>query len=626
MSEGPSAASGAEPEPAGAPAATAAADLDDAALDRALRERERREREQAREAAAAVAPDGPCPVCDAPLEARALPWPLAALARRPGVSCAKCGFAAIAAPNLLGWLLAIVVAAALVAGGMSAIFSAQRIEDPSSQKTTFLVGAVLFAGGLAFGYREHNARNDKLLGQQVLARRRQRADAERRGQGEPPPEGDGWFQENLEAVVVAVILALIIRHFAMEAFVIPTGSMAPTLLGDHFRVECPNCGYEFALSKHEDDFIPGYDTIRASAECPLCEEELEQDMGRGDVYGGHKILVNKFVYDMRPPRRYEVMVFKFPSKPWKNYIKRLVGLPGETIEVRNGDVYADGKLARKPDHVQDAVWIPVHDSSYARADGAPSWRPVAEGREPAEVWAFDPDGRRIEARPQGAPTWLAYTRMIYDVYGYNRGNRKSRRVKVADVRVRAQVTPSAGAVVRLAMVESADGGGERVVSARFTAASQPGAQATVALEVDGEEQAHAAAPALAAGVPVELALAYADDRARLQVNGETVLAWDDPFGPSDTRSSNVRLGAEGAPVVFEQVRIDRDIFYTAKGGEFDPGSQPIEVPEGSYFCMGDNSPNSEDGRAWGFVREGHVVGRAFLVFWPIAPWEVKLIR
>lgn len=621
MSAGPSAASESEPGPLSGPA-TAAADLDDAALDRALRERERREREQAREAAAAVAPGGPCPVCAAPLEGRPLPWPLAALARRPGVRCASCGFAAIAAPNLLGWLLAIVVAGALVGGGMSAIFSAQRIEDPSSQKMTFLVGAVLFAGGLAFGYREHHARNDKLLGQQVLARRRQRADAKQRGQGEPPPEADGWFQENLEAVVVAVILALIIRHFAMEAFVIPTGSMAPTLLGDHFRVECPNCGYEFALSKHEDDFAPGYATIRASAECPLCEEELEEEMGRGDVYGGHKILVNKFVYDTRPPRRYEVIVFKYPRTPWKNYIKRLIGLPGEKLEIRNGDVYADGKLARKPDHVQDAVWIPVHDAAFPRADGVPSWRPVAEGREPADVWRFDPDGRRIEAKPQGAPTWLAYTRSIYDLYGYNRLISRSRREQVADLRVRARVTPSAGAVVRLAVVESADGGGERIVSARFTA----GPQATAALEVDGEEQARAAVPALAAGAPVELTLAYADDRARLQIDGQTVLAWDDPFGPTDTRSSNVRLGAEGAPVLFEHVRIDRDIFYTAKGGRFDPGSQAIEVPEGAYFCMGDNSPNSEDGRSWGFVREGHVVGRAFLVFWPVAPWEVKLIR
>jgi hypothetical protein len=42
--------------------------------------------------------------------------------------------------------------------------------------------------------------------------------------------------------------------------------------------------------------------------------------------------------------------------------------------------------------------------------------------------------------------------------------------------------------------------------------------------------------------------------------------------------------------------------------------------------MGDNSPNSQDGRNWGFVHEGHLIGRAFLVFWPIAPNQVKLIR
>ena len=50
------------------------------------------------------------------------------------------------------------------------------------------------------------------------------------------------------------------------------------------------------------------------------------------------------------------------------------------------------------------------------------------------------------------------------------------------------------------------------------------------------------------------------------------------------------------------------------------------MPEDSYFVMGDHSPNSEDSRKWGFVRRGHVIGKAFLVFWPVVPWQVKAIR
>ena len=53
------------------------------------------------------------------------------------------------------------------------------------------------------------------------------------------------MKETLESVVIAFILTFIFRAFVMEAFVIPTGSMAPTLLGQHIRVQCPQCGYGF---------------------------------------------------------------------------------------------------------------------------------------------------------------------------------------------------------------------------------------------------------------------------------------------------------------------------------------------------------------------------------------------
>ena len=110
---------------------------------------------------------------------------------------------------------------------------------------------------------------------------------------------------------VAVILALIIRHFAMEAFVIPTGSMAPTLLGDHFEVDCENCGNRYALSKAEGEFTRS-GILSAQSYCPQCDGENRQTLRPGDVLGGHKILVNKFIYKIRAPRRYEVIVFKFP--------------------------------------------------------------------------------------------------------------------------------------------------------------------------------------------------------------------------------------------------------------------------------------------------------------------------
>src|SRR3989304_8376924 len=96
-------------------------------------------------------------------------------------------------------------------------------------------------------------------------------------------------REWLEALAVAVLLALFIRTFVVQAFKIPSGSMIPTLLiGDH-------------------------------------------------------ILVNKFIYRFTDPARDEIIVFKYPQDETRDFIKRVIGLPGDTVEVRKKVVYVNGK-------------------------------------------------------------------------------------------------------------------------------------------------------------------------------------------------------------------------------------------------------------------------------------------
>ncbi len=96
-------------------------------------------------------------------------------------------------------------------------------------------------------------------------------------------------REYAEAFLIAIVLALIIRTFIVEAFKIPSGSMIPTLLvGDH-------------------------------------------------------LLVNKFIYRFADPKRGDVIVFKYPDNPSRNFIKRIVGVGGDTIEVRDKVVYVNGQ-------------------------------------------------------------------------------------------------------------------------------------------------------------------------------------------------------------------------------------------------------------------------------------------
>ena len=113
-------------------------------------------------------------------------------------------------------------------------------------------------------------------------------------------------REYLESIVVAVILALFIRTFAVQAFKIPTGSMEPNLLiGDHLLVN---------------------KLVYSPSSGPL-EDRL---LGKRPIERGH------------------VVVFKFPEDPTRDFIKRVIGLPGETIEVRNKTVFVDGRPLSEP--------------------------------------------------------------------------------------------------------------------------------------------------------------------------------------------------------------------------------------------------------------------------------------
>jgi signal peptidase I len=113
-------------------------------------------------------------------------------------------------------------------------------------------------------------------------------------------------REYLESVVVAVILALFIRTFAVQAFKIPTGSMEPNLLiGDHLLVN--KVVYSPSLAEIEDRLL-----------------------GKKPIQRGH------------------VVVFKFPEDPTRDFIKRVIGLPGETVEIKEKVVYINGKPLDEP--------------------------------------------------------------------------------------------------------------------------------------------------------------------------------------------------------------------------------------------------------------------------------------
>src|SRR5262249_59038926 len=109
-----------------------------------------------------------------------------------------------------------------------------------------------------------------------------------------------------------------------------------------------------------------------------CGREDVPLAGRPAVAGDH-VLVNKNVFDWRRPRRWEMAVFRSPLDPTRTFVKRVVGLPGETVQVVDGDVYRFGKLARKSPAEFKAMRIPVCDYDFRPSAGGWAYRWEARG-------------------------------------------------------------------------------------------------------------------------------------------------------------------------------------------------------------------------------------------------------
>lgn len=221
----------------------------------------------------------------------------------------------------------------------------------------------------------------------------------------------------IESAVCLLLAVMLFRTFAAEGYMISTGSMAPHLLGFHKRVECPSCHFQFPFGVAYDtdeadvsaaEVEPG----RSHATCPNCGQRGirldEVPRNHGD-----QLLVFKPAYAIRPPRRWEVIVFRNPHNPREAYVKRVVGLPGERIQIIDGDIYADGRLCRKDLITQHALRIPVHDHRYESASETQRhfWQPIAVAA-PATSWQSEDASFTMAGQDSAEWAWVEYASRV----------------------------------------------------------------------------------------------------------------------------------------------------------------------------------------------------------------------
>ncbi|HLJ94445.1 MAG TPA: S26 family signal peptidase [Gemmataceae bacterium] len=553
------------------------------------------------------------------------------------------------------------------------------------------------------------------------------------------------MREFIEMIATVAILVLLLKIFIAEAFIIPTGSMATTLLGAHKMVVCPQCGLEFSVNCSSER-EPPYDPVIGCV-CPNCryQIDLRQERHPPSCASGDRLVVGKFLYDLHLNRveREDIVVFKYPDTPQRhneaiNYIKRLVGKPGETIAVHQGDLYVypdpDDPQAQpltypgrpRPDRPEE-LWARdymyesdaealelfrqgkfrriqkspnkilalrrlVYDNDHPAKDLAgshfpPRWAPeeavptsvtfagtptdYRRGRQKAEEeHAWIPDGaqgfrhpartgdlawlryrhlvveRSAETKLTGAASSESQPELITDFLGYDTWKAEGSfhgppspnwvgdLMLECTVNLESAPSPPSGDQFVLELSRGVD---------RFQARwdLSTGQCTLVRITAAKEEQLQSQLTSLKRGGNHFLRFANVDEK---------LVVWVDrslPFGGGVTYASPAQsrptandlqpasIGVRGAAVRVAQLRLWRDTYYTIQPGRGDTplgpenwsnpdrwqalGDLPVEtfyVQPGHYLCMGDNSPESSDGRSWGLVPQRLLLGRALVVYYP----------
>jgi signal peptidase I len=450
-------------------------------------------------------------------------------------------------------------------------------------------------------------------------------------------------KDTLESLVVAFILAFVFRGFLVEAFVIPTGSMAPTLYGKHGLEVCRDCGFEYAYGmpgETERNRIKcpncGWKTIdhldvpfHNAVACPSFRRPLARDKERLTNVdfvpkSGDRILVFKWPFDLGGdlgPQPWDVVVFKNPADGENNYIKRLVGMPNEVLEIIGGDIYAcrfedlprstkedfaklqrlkyeihrpDGpdrssaakkrreydslerkvvsqarrvlKIRRKTEISQKSLWHIVFDQDYMpnREDAdRPRWQAQDVGS------AWDTSTPRVQFKGlDSSPQSIRFGgKAIRDYYAYNFDEgREGASNRVGDLRLRTVLRYREGTGSVVLELSRREGVFELVISAdgRVTMLRRQGKKEEARVVGKGR------IGALSSDRPVEIEFGNVDLRAYVRIDGQPVLddyLYDDDVTPHRRTSTRggpppgAEIKADHLDIELRHVRLERDIYY-----------------------------------------------------------------
>ena len=454
--------------------------------------------------------------------------------------------------------------------------------------------------------------------------------------------GGWWDQAALSAVImlVAGFVAASIFNGAMKAalfepHMIPRAAMAPMVVGVHTDVTCTNCNFTYPY--HMGDRLQGARWTPRSAKsttCPNCGQEAKVPPD-APVRVGDTVLVDK----MARPTRWDLLLFRHRPEAGQQprvHLKRLVGLPGETVEIAGGDLFVDGRRLRKEPYMARDMWILVYDTQYLPGRTVPdAHRWVAA---PGSKWK-GAGGKWSVAGAGDVPAVLNFSGRITDELAYN------------DREPRDAASPRVGDVKLDVWLQEFSGKGNIAFQWEFR-----GLRATATVSASGDVEIVGRGPAtpgsvsdgqrvtarghLAGGLPAgqQLSFAFRDGQAYVEQSGIVVASL--PFGPQDVQAAKsapyrvtgpclLSVSATRSSATISRLVLWRDVYYRSldemPGSPMASGwgstNHPLALAEGSYFLLGDNGLRSQDSRSIGPLRTEALIGVCRWIYWPPERWR-----
>jgi signal peptidase I len=399
----------------------------------------------------------------------------------------------------------------------------------------------------------------------------------------------------------------------LTPFVVVSGSMAEMLRGPHRQLACPDCGHRFVC----DADLPVMREKRAL--CPNCGAS-GSPLDLAPAHCGQRLLVDTHAFRCRPPRRWELAVF-CPKGGTRPCVKRIVGLPGEPIEIREGDIYANGVIQRKQLDQQRAMAVLVYDDRHRPAGlpmrwrtdhSASGWRMVGSG------YRYTPEAERREQ------DWLVYHHArrrpgdatavdevpITDGHGYNQGGPILTSHAVTDIMLSAGLSADAASAIDWSITDG---------RSHFIVSHDVGRRQVVAWQ-DGRRLAtgKVSSPALPTNIKADtrVELSLCDEQLTFALDGVAVI--EAAYVPRDVErrptASPLAVKVSGGAAAISALRVWRDVYYAGHtlrraAGSTSRPARSLAADE--YYALGDNVLVSQDSRCWpaAAVRHCHLVGK-----------------